>query len=119
MSNVPKSKRKKTDFETTKQLTRLRADITQIVILDFGYDPEKYQKMIDKAKDRFLHLKNADDVIRRMQTKRILDKEIDYETVEQSYKSWMGAYAKLMSKKQRNGMKQLYKELFGKEPRWK
>ena len=69
MSNVPKSKRKKTDFETTKQLTRLRADITQIVILDFGYDPEKYQKMIDKAKDRFLHLKNADDVIRRMQTK--------------------------------------------------
>lgn len=51
--------------------------------------------------------------------KRILDKEIDYDTVEQSYKSWMGAYAKLMSKKQRNGMKQLYKELFGKEPRWK
>ena len=69
MSNVPKSKRKKTDFETTKQLTRLRADITQIIILDFGYDPEKYQKMIDKAKERFSHLKNADDVIRRMQTK--------------------------------------------------
>lgn len=51
--------------------------------------------------------------------KRILGKEIDYDTVEQAYKSWMGAYAKLMSKKQRNGIKQLYKELFGKEPRWK
>ncbi len=44
---------------------------------------------------------------------------IDYETVEQSYKSWMGAYAKLMSKEQVKNMKALYKELFGKEPRWK
>ena len=51
---------------------------------------------------------------------RILENgEIDYETVEQAYKSWMGNYARLMSKKQRNHMKQLYFELFGKEPRWK
>ena len=52
--------------------------------------------------------------------KRILDQGIiDYETVEQAYKSWMGDYTKLMSKKQIEGMKQLYKDLFGKEPRWK
>lgn len=52
--------------------------------------------------------------------KRILDKGvIDYETVEQAYKSWMGDYTKLMSKKQIKGMKELYKDLFGKEPRWK
>lgn len=42
-----------------------------------------------------------------------------YEDIEQSYKSWMGDYAKLMSKKQIKGIKSLFKELFGKEPRWK
>lgn len=52
--------------------------------------------------------------------RRILDRDvITYETVEQAYKSWMGAYTPLMSKKQISNMKTLYKELFGKEPRWK
>lgn len=52
--------------------------------------------------------------------KRILDKgEIPFEDIELSYKSWMGDYTKLMSKKQIQNMKQLYKELFGKETRWK
>lgn len=52
--------------------------------------------------------------------KRLYDKgEMPYEDIEQAYKSWMGDYVRLMSKKQINNMKQLYKELFGKEPRWK
>lgn len=52
--------------------------------------------------------------------KRILDKGIiTYDTVEQAYKSWMGAYTRIMSKQQTKNMKTLYKELFGKEPRWK
>ena len=52
--------------------------------------------------------------------RRLLNKEvIKYEDVEQAYKSWMGAYTPLMSKKQIKNMKELFKELFGKEPRWK
>jgi hypothetical protein len=52
--------------------------------------------------------------------KRILDNgEIPLEDIELSYKSWMGDYTKLMSKKQIANMKQLYKDLFGKETRWK
>ena len=52
--------------------------------------------------------------------RRLLNKEIiKYEDVEQAYKSWMGAYTPLMSKKQIKKMKELFKELFGKEPRWK
>ena len=52
--------------------------------------------------------------------KRLLDKEeIPYEDIEQAYKSWMGAYARLMSRQQARNMKHLYKYLFGKEPRWK
>ncbi len=52
--------------------------------------------------------------------KRILDKgTVKYDAIEQAYKSWMGAYAQIMSKKQVRNMKMLFKELFGKEPRWK
>lgn len=52
--------------------------------------------------------------------KRLMDRGvIPYEDIEQAYKSWMGAFAKLMSKKQRKHMKQLFRELFGKEPKWK
>lgn len=52
--------------------------------------------------------------------KRLLDKGVvPYEDIEQAYKSWMGGYAPMMSKIQRMHMKELYKELFGKEPRWK
>lgn len=52
--------------------------------------------------------------------KRLLDKgEIEYSTIEQAYKSWMGDYTRVMSKEQIKNMKALYKELFTKEPRWK
>lgn len=52
--------------------------------------------------------------------KRLMDRGvIPYEDIEQAYKSWMGAFAKLMSKKQRKHMKQLFRELYGKEPKWK
>lgn len=52
--------------------------------------------------------------------KRILDKGIiQYEDIEQAYKSWMGDFSRLMSKTQTKNMKRLYKELFGKEPQWK
>lgn len=52
--------------------------------------------------------------------KRLLDKgEMTYEDIEQAVISWMGSFAKLMSKKQIKNMKILYKELFGKELIWK
>lgn len=52
--------------------------------------------------------------------KRLLNKgAVEYGDIEQAYKSWMGAYTPLMSKKQIKNIKELFKELFGKEPRWK
>ena len=52
--------------------------------------------------------------------KRLLEKdEMPYEDIEQAYKSWMGEYALLMSKKQMKNVKKLYKELFGRDPKWK
>jgi hypothetical protein len=52
--------------------------------------------------------------------KRLLDKgEMQYSSIEQAYKSWMGSYYRIMSKKQIRNMKALYTELFGRDPRWK
>ena len=52
--------------------------------------------------------------------KHLLDEGImSYFDIEQAVKSWMGGFAKLMSKKQINNMKKLYKDLFRKELVWK
>jgi hypothetical protein len=69
MSNVVKSKRRKHDFETTKQMHALRRDITEAMIIDFGYDPERHQKMIERYAMRFQNIPNNEEIIRRMKTK--------------------------------------------------
>lgn len=52
--------------------------------------------------------------------KKLIDNgEATYANIKQSYKSWMGKYAKVMSKKQTRHMKELYKQLFKEDPRWK
>ena len=52
--------------------------------------------------------------------KRLLDKGIiPMEDIEQAYRSWMGDYTRIMSKRQIRHMKELFKGLFGKEIRWK
>ena len=44
---------------------------------------------------------------------------MSYDDVEQDVRSWMGSFARIMSKQQIKNMKTLYKELFGKELSWK
>lgn len=52
--------------------------------------------------------------------KKLLDQNrIKYSSIQQAYKSWMGNYYKLMSKKQITRMKNLYINLFGEDLRWK
>lgn len=52
--------------------------------------------------------------------KRLFDKgNMEYGEIEQAYKSWMGSHVPIMSKIQVKNMKQLYRDLFGKEPKWK
>ncbi len=45
--------------------------------------------------------------------------KLPYEDIEQAYKSWMGEYTKIMSRVQTRNMRELYKDLFGKDVRWK
>lgn len=52
--------------------------------------------------------------------KRLMERgEMSYPQIEQAYKSWMGTFVKIMSKKQVAHMKLLFKDLYGKEPKWK
>ena len=52
--------------------------------------------------------------------KRLLDKGVlAYADIENCYKSWMGTYAKYLSRKQRENIQDLYKSLFERSPRWK
>lgn len=52
--------------------------------------------------------------------KRLLnDGKMTYPAIEQAYRSWMGSYARIMSKEQIEHMKGLYMQLYGKDPRWK
>ena len=46
---------------------------------------------------------------------KVENNEIPYEYVENSFKSWMGSFYKLMSKDQRNNMIELYESLFNVE----
>ena len=70
MSNVPKSHRKEHDFVAVHNLIKLRRDITELAIYDFGYDKDKYEKSIKNFEDR---LKLDDDkkaqVIAKMRKK--------------------------------------------------
>ena len=49
----------------------------------------------------------------------LLQNQIQYADIENACRSWMGEYARLMSKIQRTHLKDLYRDLFGKELIWK
>lgn len=52
--------------------------------------------------------------------RRLLDRgAMPYSRIEQSYKSWMGDYTKIMSKTQIKNMSNLYFDLFGRRPKWR
>lgn len=46
---------------------------------------------------------------------KVQNGEIDYENVENTFRSWMGANYKLLSKEQKKNLIQLYQDLFNKE----
>ena len=52
--------------------------------------------------------------------KHLMDEgRLTYPAIEQAYKSWMGKFTRIMSKKQIRNMKELYYQLFKEEVRWK
>ena len=69
MSNVPKSRRKATRFETQHNLIKLRDEITKICVQDFGFSYEKCKARRDNYMQQFQKLSNIDDIMKRYDTK--------------------------------------------------
>ncbi len=46
---------------------------------------------------------------------KVADGEIEYGNVDNMFKSWMGSFYKLMSKRQRENLIELFEDLFGKK----
>ena len=84
MSTTPKSKRKKHDFLTTKAMTALRKEITELAMNDFGYDRERYGKQIARFRETHSHDPNVEKVVERMRFKQesFYDEFIQFETIE-------------------------------------
>jgi phosphotransacetylase len=52
MSSVPKSHRKEHDFVAVHNLHKIRKCITELAIYDFGYDKDRFEKMVNKYAER-------------------------------------------------------------------
>ncbi len=96
---------------------------TRIVKLSqtFKYLQVKYSLLESGKVAKRINSKSVTRERRKLKAyKRLFDKgNIEYGAIEQAYKSWMGSHVPIMSKNQVKNMKQLYRELFGKEPEWK
>ena len=68
MSNVPKGRREKHDFLATHNLIRLRKEITELAINDFGYDQERQERRIEKF-EVWARENGKEDVVERMREK--------------------------------------------------
>ena len=96
---------------------------TRIVKLSgtFKYLQFKYNLLEDGKVVKRINPKSLARERRKLKAyKRILDKGIiSYADIENCYKSWMGTYAKYMSKIQRKNIQELYYSLFERSPKWK
>lgn len=84
--SVLKSKRKPSQFEVFHQLTKLRKDITDLLLRDFGFDTVKAEKQLEKRFGKPFD-------------------ELDW------CKSWFKGHYKIMSKLQRQNLDALFNQL--------
>ena len=90
MSDIPKSKRAHSNLEAHHQALAVRRMISVELLSSFAYSEKKlkaYKRLLD-------------------------DGRIDMETVENSFKSWLGGNWKLMSQEQIKNIYALYYALF-------
>jgi hypothetical protein len=90
--SVPKRKRKQSQFEVIKHFYRLRKDITDLLLRDFGYSQTKRLTAM------------------RRKLKK-LAKILPEEEFVNYYNAWFKNYYKLMSKQQRENINKLFQEL--------
>lgn len=87
--SVLKNKRKASQFEVFHHLYKVRKDITDLLLRDFGYSFEKAEKRLMK---KLVHI--------------LTEKEFD-----DWYGSWFRNHYRIMSRLQRENMDTLYNQL--------
>lgn len=80
---VPKGKRKESRFEAQHHYFRLRSEVTNLMLLNFGFSEEKYRKSIERYREAHKSAHNVDDIVARYKkkcesfVKWFIDKECD------------------------------------------
>lgn len=67
--SVPKGRRKPSKFEAPHQFFKLRAAVTDLMLLDFGFSEEKYRKKIEHYRQSHASAHNVDEVVARYEKK--------------------------------------------------
>ena len=81
--SVPKGKQRPSRFEAAHHFYEVRREITTLIILDFGFSEEKYQKNIEKYRQAHAHSENVDEIVARYEKKcqnfkaRFINREAD------------------------------------------
>ena len=91
---------------------------TKIVRIDqtFKFLQIKYTMLEDGKIYKRINPKRVTAMRRRLKkvAVKVRNGEIDYDNIENMFRSWMGNFYKIMSRKQRQNMISLYEELFNK-----
>ena len=70
MKNVSaKRKAERITFEAQHHFYRLRAEVTNLMLLDFGFSEEKYRKHIERYRETHAQAENVDEAVARYQKK--------------------------------------------------
>ena len=69
MSSVPKNKRNETKFEVEHHFYKLRSAITDLMLIDYGFSVEKYNKIIERYRENHSSANNVEEVVARYQKK--------------------------------------------------
>ena len=81
--SVPAGRRKQSRFEASHHYYKLRAEVTELMLLDFGFSMEKYGNQIEKYRSTHASNGNVEEVVARWRKKAeafygwFIDKECD------------------------------------------
>ena len=67
--SVPKGKRKQSRFEAQHHWFRLRDDVTELMLLDFGFSQEKYARQIEHYREAHRSAEDVNAVVEKFEKK--------------------------------------------------
>ncbi len=67
--SVPKNRRDQSRFEAEHQFYKLRREVTNLILCDFGFHEEKYLKQIERYRENHSTAANVDEICARWEAK--------------------------------------------------